>query len=136
VFPEDPDQVPEKKPKKKKFLCLAKKAPEKPRKSLDPYPARNSSSDFQKPASKHNEKTMEEPKSKENLDSFFTLLKCMKGIATILINTSKCKETIEFNFKEEDPACVVLDFSSRHGLNKDEEYKLVKELTLIKYKNL
>lgn len=136
VFPEDPDQIPEKKPKKKKILCLTKKVPEKPRKSLDPYPGRNFSSDLQKPVFKQNEKLMEEPKSKENLDNFFTLVKCMKGIATILINTSKSKETIEFNFKEEDPACVVLDFSSRYGLNKDQEYKLVKELTLIKYKNL
>lgn len=136
ILPEDCEQVVEKKPQKKtKFLCL-KKGPQKARKSMDLYPTSHSMTDSQKSLIKSSEKSEEEPKSKENLDNFFTLIKCMKGIATISITTSKFKETIEFNFKEEDPACVVLDISSKFGLNKDQEYKLVKELTLIKYKNL
>jgi hypothetical protein len=134
MFSDDLEGFDKKPQKKKKILCLFKRpAIEKGRKSLEFYEHSQSKSTETK--EKH-EKTIEEPKTKENSENFFNLIKCMKGIATISVNTGKGKEIIEFNFKEEDPACVVIDFSSQFGLNKDQEYKLVKELTLIKYKNL
>ena len=138
VFPEDLEGLDKRPQKKKKILCLVKKPAndkDKGRKSLEVFNHYQSkSSDFK--SSDKSEKAVEEPKTKENNESFFSLLKCMKGVASILVNTGKGKEMIEFNFKEDDPARVVLEFSSEFGLNKDQEYKLVKELTLIKYKNL
>ncbi|OMJ69045.1 hypothetical protein SteCoe_33341 [Stentor coeruleus] len=53
-------------------------------------------------------------------------------IAIFSIVLPKSTEKLAFNIKNDDPASKVMEFSKIHNLKKEEEYRLVKELTLLK----
>ncbi|OMJ89201.1 hypothetical protein SteCoe_8677 [Stentor coeruleus] len=58
-----------------------------------------------------------------------------EGVAVFSIKLPKSTERFEFNINNDDPASRVMEFSKIHGLKKEEEYRLVKELTLLKTLN-
>lgn len=53
-------------------------------------------------------------------------------IAVFSVVLPKSTEKLVFNIVNDDPAFKVMEFSKAHGLKKEEEYRLVKELTLLK----
>ena len=68
-------------------------------------------------------------------DFSFKVINKLQGIAKISVSTGKINEILEFNIKDDDPTNVVMTFSTKAGLKKEDEYKLVKKLTLLKYAN-
>lgn len=53
-------------------------------------------------------------------------------IAVFSVVLPKSTERLVFNIKSDDPALKVMEFSRVHELKKGEEYRLVKELTILK----
>ena len=53
-------------------------------------------------------------------------------IAVFAISVGNVVEKLKFNVKNDDPTSQVLEFSKNFGLSKGDEYRLVKELTLVK----
>ena len=80
-------------------------------------------------------KIMKKKNSNEECDDnlFFNVISTEEGIAKISIKTENNNEILEFDLKNDDPTSAVMAFSSRIGLEKNDEYKLVKKLTLLKY---
>ena len=79
-------------------------------------------------------KLIKKSKINSNLDSF-EVISTENGISKIAVKTKKISEILDFDLKTDDPTNTVLDFSSKFKLLKDEEYKLVKQLTLLKYQS-
>ena len=57
------------------------------------------------------------------------------GVVKITIRIGSSTETLDFKLKDDDPTHAVMAFSNKFGLHKDAEYKLVKELTVLKYES-
>ena len=53
-------------------------------------------------------------------------------VAVVGITVGGKEEKLSFNISQDDPSIKVLEFSQQFGLKKEMEYKLVKELTLLK----
>lgn len=66
---------------------------------------------------------------------FFNIISRTDDIAKIGVKVGDSLEILEFNIENDDPTNIVIKFSSMHELKKNEEYKLVKQLTLLKYTN-
>lgn len=81
-----------------------------------------------------NREILETEESKEeDQREFFKVVSNANGIAKISINLGDNCEILDFSLETDDPASCVMAFSARFSLQKDQEYKLVKKLTLLKY---
>lgn len=76
-----------------------------------------------------------EESKEEDQKEFIKVVSNTKGLAKISVNLAGDCQYLDFNLKSDDPASVVMSFSAKFKLEKDQEYKLVKKLTLLKYTN-
>lgn len=92
---------------------------------------------IQKMAPSKSEKKIPPPIVKVQTDgkdlNFFNVISKKDGIAKISVKVGDLVKVLDFNTHLDDPTNVVMAFSSKFGLKKDSEYKLVKKLTILKY---
>lgn len=121
LFPQE-YSIPEPKSEEKPKKVLVKKEPSKAESKLAAY---QNLKDLA-------EKEVEKPKVQKKDKLEITVQSNDGKTAVLCINLPSGSEKLEFDVVKDDPAFKVMEFTKKHGLKKEEEYSLVKELTLLK----